>query len=662
MVDYTIATQVRPFQMPNVAQIYGAAQDVQMNRMRMAEAQETAQERNALRGLMAAGVDLNTPDGLNQLRRAAPMLAPQFEQAASQRAYQTAQTARLRAQTDADRFKLYRGQLGGVNDQTAWDNWRGRVVQEFPQFAGSIPERFSPQARLDVAGGAELLIQRATAGAERAPVSVAAGSSLVDPRTGRVIYTAPARPQDQAPISVAPGNSVIDRAGNVIFTAPARAQDQAPISVAPGNSVIDRSGNVLFTAPERAPSPVSVAPGGTLVNPRTGEPVFTSPDRPPSPVSVAPGGTLVNPRTGEPVFTSPDRPPSPVSVAPGGTLVNPRTGEPVFTSPDRPPSPVSVAPGGTLVNPRTGEPVFTAPDRPRAPAEFERKRDEMIARGVPADIASGLATGQFRFSTATDGTMNVVDVGRGQVVFGPGAGGQIGQQAPATPPQGAVTPPQGAVTPPQGAVTPTARPLPPAGAGALPTTGADYRGATGAPGFVAEAANTIVDLFGGRALPAPEAARAAQALQNLDTRTRMFLQSAIPGRPSNYLMEMIGGLTVSPATLSLGPERSRERVQQTTRFLEATMSELENISRSRGTGQFTQQQIADANLTLNNLRSLLTDYRQLEEAFESGRAATPAPRARHRGTLDRGVQTGVQPPTAPGEFRTESGFRIRPIE
>jgi len=168
MVDYSIAAQVRPFQMPNIGEIYGQAQNIQLNRMRMAEAQETAQERNALRGLMASGVDLNTPEGLNQLRRVAPMLAPQFEQAASQRAYQTAQTARLRAQTDVDRFKLYQGQLGGVNDQAAWDDWRGRVVQEFPQFAGSIPQRFSPQARSDVAGGAELLIQRATADAAAA--------------------------------------------------------------------------------------------------------------------------------------------------------------------------------------------------------------------------------------------------------------------------------------------------------------------------------------------------------------------------------------------------------------------------------------------------------------------------------------------------------------
>ena len=86
MVDNTIATQIRPFQMPDVGQIYGNVQNLQMNRMRMAEAQETAQERNALRGLLSSGVDLNTPEGMARLRQAAPMLAPQFEQAASQRA------------------------------------------------------------------------------------------------------------------------------------------------------------------------------------------------------------------------------------------------------------------------------------------------------------------------------------------------------------------------------------------------------------------------------------------------------------------------------------------------------------------------------------------------------------------------------------------------
>jgi hypothetical protein len=207
MVDNTIALQVRPFQMPDVGQIYGRAQNIQMNRMRMAEAQETAQERNALRGLLSSGVDINTPEGMAQLRRAAPMLAPQFEQAASQRAYQTAQTARLRAQTDADRFKLYRGQLGGVNDQAAWDDWRGRVVQEFPQFAGSIPQRFSPQARSDVAGGAELLIQRATAGGERAQAQSAREQRIADTMATFGVDRATALGLVDNIISVVPGSA-----------------------------------------------------------------------------------------------------------------------------------------------------------------------------------------------------------------------------------------------------------------------------------------------------------------------------------------------------------------------------------------------------------------------------------------------------------------------
>ena len=508
MVDNTIALQVRPFQMPDIGQIYGQAQNIQMNRMRMAEAQETGQERNALRTLAASGVDPYSPEGLAQLRRVAPTLAPQYAQAASQQAYQRAQIDRIRSQNDREAFQTAQTLLVGVRNADDYARLRPTLVERFPQYAEFFRPEYSPELIQRLAIGAEGLIRRETEAA------------------------AANRPNEY----------------------------------------------------ERAVRATGARPG-----------------------------------------------------------------TPEYENAMR-----------RRVDYLTGA-------RPSTPAEFERKRDEMIARGVPADIASGLATGQFRFSTATDGTMNVVDVGRGRVVFGPGAGGTIGQQTPATPPQGAATPPQGAVTPPQGAatppqgaVTPTARPLPPAGAGTLPTTGTDFRGATGAPGFVAETANTIVDLFGGRALPAPEAARATQALQNLDTRTRMFLQSAIPGRPSNYLMEMIGGMTVSPATISLGPERSRERVQQTTRFLETTMADLEDISRSRGTGRFTQQQIADANLSLNQLRSLLADYRQLEQAFESGRTSTPTPR--RRGTLDRGVQTGVQPPTAPGEFRTQSGFTIRPIE
>jgi hypothetical protein len=162
MVDNTIALQVRPFQMPDLGQIYGNIQNIQMNRMRMAEAQETAQERNALRGLLSSGVDLNTPEGLAQVRRVAPMLAAPFEQAASQRAYQTAQAGRLRAQTQADQIKTARDLLSGVSNQAQWDAWRRSTVAALPEYADAIPTQFSPQNVQRVAEGAEGLIRRAS--------------------------------------------------------------------------------------------------------------------------------------------------------------------------------------------------------------------------------------------------------------------------------------------------------------------------------------------------------------------------------------------------------------------------------------------------------------------------------------------------------------------
>jgi hypothetical protein len=207
MVDNTIALQVRPFQMPDVGQIYGQAQNIQMNRMRMAEAQETAQERNALRGLMAAGVDLNTPEGLNQLRRAAPMLAPQFEQAASQRAYQTAQAARLRAQTQADQIKTARDLLSGVSNQAQWDAWRRSTVAALPEYADAIPTQFSPQNVQRVAEGAEGLIRRASAGGERAQAQSAREQRITDTMATFGVDRATALGLVDNIISVVPGSA-----------------------------------------------------------------------------------------------------------------------------------------------------------------------------------------------------------------------------------------------------------------------------------------------------------------------------------------------------------------------------------------------------------------------------------------------------------------------
>jgi hypothetical protein len=166
MVDYSIATQIRPFQMPNVGEMYGQIQNIQMNRMRMAEAQETAQERNALRSLLSSGVDLNTPEGIAQLRRAAPTMAGQIEQRNIQAEQARAQTRRYSAQAEADAIKVGRDLFAAASTPEQYNAARAYVAERFPQYASAIPAQFSPENARRIAEGAEGLLRRVTANAE----------------------------------------------------------------------------------------------------------------------------------------------------------------------------------------------------------------------------------------------------------------------------------------------------------------------------------------------------------------------------------------------------------------------------------------------------------------------------------------------------------------
>jgi hypothetical protein len=289
MVDNTIALQVRPFQMPNVGEIYGQAQNIQMNRMRMAEAQETAQERNALRGLLSSGVDLNTPEGMAQLRRAAPMLAPQIEQRNLEGARTRAQTERYGAQAQVDRLKMHRDLLAGVNSPEAWASWRAAAVRDLPQYESSIPREFSPQNVLRMAEGAEGLIRRASEGAaagrpnefERALINAGVRPGTPEWQTAmrtRAEYLSGARPEtpqvatgpDGRPMLVyprsgaftfaqemAPGGAAAPTAAPPIDLR--RPQAATPAAPAPANMMLPGAAAATLAAGPGA-APVAAAP------------------------------------------------------------------------------------------------------------------------------------------------------------------------------------------------------------------------------------------------------------------------------------------------------------------------------------------------------------------------------------------------------------------
>lgn len=144
MVDYSIATQIRPVQMPNVGEMYGQIQNIQLNRMRMAEAQETAQERNALRELAATGTDLYSPEGLARLRQVAPTLAPRLEQAGVAMMRERRAAEKDASEIAANRIRIQRDLLPSVTNADQYREWRAATIAALPGLANQIPAEYSP--------------------------------------------------------------------------------------------------------------------------------------------------------------------------------------------------------------------------------------------------------------------------------------------------------------------------------------------------------------------------------------------------------------------------------------------------------------------------------------------------------------------------------------
>jgi hypothetical protein len=113
-----------------------------LNQMKMEEAQAAAVERNALRGL-----DPTSPEYENQLFKVNPQIGIAYRKertaAEAQQATQKAQQAQA-LKTNLDNYRSF---LVGVNDQPAYDAWRGAVTKNIPQLANMLPTAFSSDAK-----------------------------------------------------------------------------------------------------------------------------------------------------------------------------------------------------------------------------------------------------------------------------------------------------------------------------------------------------------------------------------------------------------------------------------------------------------------------------------------------------------------------------------
>jgi GH24 family phage-related lysozyme (muramidase) len=163
MADFSIASQIKPVQLPDQLQQYAQFNQLALHQAQLAEVQRAANEQNQLRSLLESGVDRNSPEFLKQVYRISPTTGMTLEkgQAELQNAGLTRRKtegeiaaqgpALQRSRTEAmlEDAKHYRSQLNSAlanpDDATAsavYNSVLADVRRAHPEIATKWPERF----------------------------------------------------------------------------------------------------------------------------------------------------------------------------------------------------------------------------------------------------------------------------------------------------------------------------------------------------------------------------------------------------------------------------------------------------------------------------------------------------------------------------------------
>lgn len=138
--------------------------------------------------------------------------------------------------------------------------------------------------------------------------------------------------------------------------------------------------------------------------------------------------------------------------------------------------------------------------------------------------------------------------------------------------------------------------------------------ATGGPGVLRNVANFLSGAVNAGEV-FPRAAEATEALKAIQTLTTTTLQAEVPGRPSNFLLERLEGLTVKPNSIFQGDERAKTRLEQTQRLIENEINRLENRVLPL---ELPPNIRVETQLNLGQLKDLNNAYTTLLGGFQSG--------------------------------------------
>jgi len=136
--------------------------------------------------------------------------------------------------------------------------------------------------------------------------------------------------------------------------------------------------------------------------------------------------------------------------------------------------------------------------------------------------------------------------------------------------------------------------------------------AVGFKGVWQSGVNKIADAFGAGNPQDPNKI-ATDRLEALGNQTQLYLQDAVPGRPSNYLLQMFEKQAVRPNQFFMGEAGAQTRAQSTIAVIDIGLSDLARII-NNPTG-YSKDDIAKARDGYNRLSQLKAEYNAFLGSF-----------------------------------------------
>ncbi len=139
--------------------------------------------------------------------------------------------------------------------------------------------------------------------------------------------------------------------------------------------------------------------------------------------------------------------------------------------------------------------------------------------------------------------------------------------------------------------------------------------ALGLSGFWQRGINNVADMFGA-ADPKNPARVATDRLEALGNQTQLYLQAAVPGRPSNYLLQILEKQAIRPNQLFMGEAGAQTRAQATVAVIDTGLELLSGILKKPDA--YSRKEIVEATDSYNRLSQLKSEYNALLGTFDGG--------------------------------------------